>query len=248
MPKPTAAGDVESYDGECDAAAARGGSTPERHRERRDHQPHRGRPVGQRRGVHAHHRADRRLGDRGARPRLPAQQRADRLHGRVRPEGPEPDPARQAPAQLDVADDPAAATASRALALGSPGGSTIITTVLQTLFNRLDRDMTLPQAIAAPRAAQRNTATVTAEPAFIAAYGAAAGAVRPRVHALGRRLHQHRRDRGGHRHRVRPRRAADRRRRADAPRRRLGPGGPAAVVAGPPDRAADASSGHEPQV
>ena len=28
MPKPTAAGDVESYDGECDAATARGGSTP----------------------------------------------------------------------------------------------------------------------------------------------------------------------------------------------------------------------------
>ena len=57
------------------------------------------------------------------------------------------------------------------LALGSPGGSTIITTVLQMLFNRIDRGMTLPEAIAAPRASQRNTATVTAEPAFIAAYG-----------------------------------------------------------------------------
>ena len=57
------------------------------------------------------------------------------------------------------------------VALGSPGGSTIITTVLQMLFNHLDRGMTLPEAIAAPRASQRNTATVTAEPAFIAAYG-----------------------------------------------------------------------------
>ena len=59
------------------------------------------------------------------------------------------------------------------IALGSPGGSTIITTVLQTLTNRLDRGMTLPEAIAAPRAAQRNTAAVTAEQSFIDAYGAA---------------------------------------------------------------------------
>lgn len=58
------------------------------------------------------------------------------------------------------------------LALGSPGGSTIITTVLQTLTNRLDRGMTLPEAVAAPRASQRNTAAVTAEPAFIDAYKA----------------------------------------------------------------------------
>ncbi|MFG1816502.1 gamma-glutamyltransferase [Kribbella sp. NPDC049174] len=53
------------------------------------------------------------------------------------------------------------------LALGSPGGSTIITTVLQTLTNRLDRGMTLPEAVAAPRASQRNTPAVTAEQAFI---------------------------------------------------------------------------------
>ncbi|MDX2969950.1 gamma-glutamyltransferase [Kribbella solani] len=61
------------------------------------------------------------------------------------------------------------------LALGSPGGSTIITTVLQTLTNRLDRGMTLPAAIAAPRASQRNTASVTAEQGFIDKYGAALG-------------------------------------------------------------------------
>ncbi len=56
------------------------------------------------------------------------------------------------------------------LALGSPGGSTIITTVLQILFNRIDRGMTIEEAVAAPRASQRNTATVTSEPPFIDAY------------------------------------------------------------------------------
>jgi gamma-glutamyltranspeptidase/glutathione hydrolase len=57
------------------------------------------------------------------------------------------------------------------LALGSPGGSTIITTVLQTLVNRIDLGMTISEAIGAPRASQRNTANVSAEPDFIAAYG-----------------------------------------------------------------------------
>ncbi len=54
------------------------------------------------------------------------------------------------------------------LALGSPGGSTIITTVLQMLFNRIDRGMTIVDSIAEPRAAQRNSAAVTAEADFIA--------------------------------------------------------------------------------
>jgi gamma-glutamyltranspeptidase / glutathione hydrolase len=54
------------------------------------------------------------------------------------------------------------------LALGSPGGSTIITTVLQILFDRLDEGMTLPQAIADPRASQRNGFNTSAEPAFLA--------------------------------------------------------------------------------
>ncbi|QCW51536.2 gamma-glutamyltransferase [Nocardioides dongxiaopingii] len=53
------------------------------------------------------------------------------------------------------------------LALGSPGGSTIITTVLQILHNRIDRGMTLPQAVRAPRASPRNSATVSAEPLFL---------------------------------------------------------------------------------
>jgi gamma-glutamyltranspeptidase / glutathione hydrolase len=53
------------------------------------------------------------------------------------------------------------------LALGSPGGSTIITTVLQILVDRLDLGSTLPAAIAAPRATQRNTAATLAEAAFL---------------------------------------------------------------------------------
>jgi gamma-glutamyltranspeptidase / glutathione hydrolase len=52
------------------------------------------------------------------------------------------------------------------LAIGSPGGSTIITTVFQILLNRIDFGMTLPEAVAAARATQRNTPAVQAEPAF----------------------------------------------------------------------------------
>ena len=59
------------------------------------------------------------------------------------------------------------------LAVGSPGGSTIITTVLQILMNRIDLGMTLPEAVDAPRATQRNTPQTSAEQAFIDRYGAA---------------------------------------------------------------------------
>jgi gamma-glutamyltranspeptidase / glutathione hydrolase len=54
------------------------------------------------------------------------------------------------------------------LALGSPGGATIITTVLQILLDRVDLGMTLPQAIGDPRASQRNAVNTGAEPAFLA--------------------------------------------------------------------------------
>ena len=57
--------------------------------------------------------------------------------------------------------------------VGSPGGATIITTVVQILLNRLDLGMTLPEAVAAPRASQRNTANNAPTPAeaeFISAY------------------------------------------------------------------------------
>jgi gamma-glutamyltranspeptidase / glutathione hydrolase len=57
------------------------------------------------------------------------------------------------------------------LAVGSPGGSTIITTVLQILVDYVDFHMSLPDAIAAPRASQRDAPTTQAEPDFIAAYG-----------------------------------------------------------------------------
>ncbi|MFD3515021.1 gamma-glutamyltransferase [Streptomyces sp. NPDC058657] len=50
------------------------------------------------------------------------------------------------------------------LALGSPGGATIITTVLQTLTGHLDRGLPLVEAIAAPRASQRNAAATELEP------------------------------------------------------------------------------------
>jgi gamma-glutamyltranspeptidase/glutathione hydrolase len=53
------------------------------------------------------------------------------------------------------------------LAVGSPGGATIITTVLQILVNRLDFGMSLPDAIAAPRASQRNGARTDVESAFL---------------------------------------------------------------------------------
>jgi gamma-glutamyltranspeptidase / glutathione hydrolase len=56
------------------------------------------------------------------------------------------------------------------LATGSPGGSMIITTVLQILMERIDAGKTLPQAIAEPRASQRNMAATAAEPAFRTLY------------------------------------------------------------------------------
>jgi gamma-glutamyltranspeptidase/glutathione hydrolase len=53
------------------------------------------------------------------------------------------------------------------LAVGAAGGSTIITSVVQILMNRIDLGMTLPEAMAAPRASQRNSDPTQAEPAFL---------------------------------------------------------------------------------
>ncbi|WP_409238289.1 gamma-glutamyltransferase [Streptomyces sp. PA5.6] len=50
------------------------------------------------------------------------------------------------------------------VALGSPGGATIVTTVLQTLTGFVDRGLPLVDAIAAPRASQRNAAQTELEP------------------------------------------------------------------------------------
>ncbi len=54
-----------------------------------------------------------------------------------------------------------------AFTLGSPGGSTIITTVLQTIVNHIDLRMPLDQALAAPRMSQRNGAQTQVEPGFL---------------------------------------------------------------------------------
>ncbi|MFE6407061.1 gamma-glutamyltransferase [Streptomyces sp. NPDC057837] len=64
------------------------------------------------------------------------------------------------------------------VALGSPGGATIITTVLQTLTGFLDRGLPLVDAIAAPRASQRNAAQTELEPGLD-------GDVRRRLEAIG---------------------------------------------------------------
>jgi len=53
-------------------------------------------------------------------------------------------------------------------AIGAAGGSTIITTVVQTLINHVDFGMPLPAALAAPRVSQSNSSSNTslAEPDF----------------------------------------------------------------------------------
>lgn len=66
------------------------------------------------------------------------------------------------------------------LTIGSPGGSTIITTVLQTLFNHIDLGLPLDQALAAPRLSQRNGKKTQIEPGF---------ASTPAAQALVRRGH-----------------------------------------------------------
>jgi gamma-glutamyltranspeptidase/glutathione hydrolase len=53
------------------------------------------------------------------------------------------------------------------LSIGAAGGSTIITTVVQTLINHVDFGMSLPAALAAPRVSQRNQPTSLAEPGFV---------------------------------------------------------------------------------
>ncbi|PZQ32001.1 MAG: gamma-glutamyltransferase [Stenotrophomonas acidaminiphila] len=53
-----------------------------------------------------------------------------------------------------------------AFSIGSPGGSTIITTVLQTIVNHIDLGMPMDQAIDAPRLSQRNGDVTDIEPGF----------------------------------------------------------------------------------
>ncbi len=68
------------------------------------------------------------------------------------------------------------------LALGSPGGATIITTVAQVLVGDVDRHLPLVEAIAAPRISSRNAASTPAEPAI--ADGPEGAGLRALGHAL----------------------------------------------------------------
>ncbi|KRC03095.1 gamma-glutamyltransferase [Duganella sp. Root198D2] len=53
-----------------------------------------------------------------------------------------------------------------AFTIGSPGGSTIVTTVLQTIFNHIDLGMDMPAALDAPRISERNGRATSIEPGF----------------------------------------------------------------------------------
>ncbi|MGZ8316467.1 MAG: gamma-glutamyltransferase [Telluria sp.] len=53
-----------------------------------------------------------------------------------------------------------------AFTVGSPGGSTIITTVLQTIVNHVDFGMPMDRALDAPRLSQRNSGVTDVEPGF----------------------------------------------------------------------------------
>ena len=54
-----------------------------------------------------------------------------------------------------------------AFSIGSPGGATIITTVLQTIFNYVDLGMSMPDAVDAPRLSERNGMATDVEPGFV---------------------------------------------------------------------------------
>ncbi|MEU6254747.1 gamma-glutamyltransferase [Streptomyces sp. NPDC047043] len=69
------------------------------------------------------------------------------------------------------------------VAVGSPGGATIITTVLQVLTEFLDRGLPLVDAIAAPRASQRNAAQTELEPALY--NDTSASGLRAQLEAIG---------------------------------------------------------------
>ncbi len=127
------------------------------------------------------------------------------------------------------------------LALGSPGGSTIITTVLEILVGQLDLGLPIDKALAAPRLSQRNSGNGLHRrrdgvPGRPGGRGARVPGPRPL-----RRGHDGRRDRRGHRPALQRRWDRDRGRRAGpAPRRerdgragavsaaRTRPGGPGA--------------------
>ena len=113
-----------------------------------DDPPRHGRQVGQRRVLHADHRVDRRVRDHRSRLGVPAQQRADRLQlhaadsGRTDPNlpGSGKRPRSSMSPTILVKDG------QPYLAVGSPGGATIITSVSQTILGFLDRGLPLVNA------------------------------------------------------------------------------------------------------
>ena len=168
LTSPVAPGNPYQPYGGCGSTTAAGhpgqrgaGDEPPRHR----------RQVGQRRQLHQHHRAAGRQRHHRARPRLPAQQRDDRLRLRAADAGHlRPEPARTRASGRARRCRPTIVLKNGKVdfAVGSPGGATIITTVLQIMINHVDFGMSLPDAIAAPRASQRNASATFVEPAFAA--------------------------------------------------------------------------------
>ncbi len=116
------------------------------------------------------------------------------------------------------------------VALGSPGGATIVTTVLQTLTGFVDRGLPLVDAIAAPRASQRNQTTTELEP------GLWNSPLRAQLESIGPRLHAEPGDRRGDGRPAAAERQVAGGRRDRTPGRRLGDGGAAGAVGrGPSD-------------
>jgi gamma-glutamyltranspeptidase/glutathione hydrolase len=167
-PKPIAAGDVETYDGECDPPADEGVSEPDTEGLSTTHLTATDRWG----NVVAYTLTIEQTGGSG----IVVPRRGFLLNNELTDFTAVPndaDPNRIQPGKRprsSMSPTIVLRDGKPFLALGSPGGSTIITTVLQILFNRIDRGMPIPDAIAAPRASQRNTASVTSEPPFIDLY------------------------------------------------------------------------------
>ena len=176
LPKPVAAGDVTAYDGVCGDAVGRGSATPDTENTETTHLT-----VVDRWGdVVSYTLTIEQTGGSG----IVVPGRGFLLNNELTDFSAvwdKADPNRIAPLKRprsSMAPTIVLRDRKPVLAVGSPGGSTIITTVLQVLMDRIDLGMSLPQAIAAPRVTQRNSATDLAEPAFEAAYG-------PALEALG---------------------------------------------------------------
>ncbi len=109
-----------------------------------------------RRLLHVHDRVHRRRRPRRPRLRVPAQQRADGLQLHLA-NAPQPRPGRQAAAQLDGARRSSCATAGRGSASARPAGRRSSRRCSACSSSRIDFGMSLPAAIAVPRASQRDT-------------------------------------------------------------------------------------------